>query len=335
MGSAQDELRALIGSYWKPHVITAAAQLGVADAMDGPGAAGDLAAKLSVDETALARLLRAMASIGLVEDLGGTFALTEVGACLRSDSPHSLKGMALHVGTQLSPAFADLAQCVKTGKPPEKIAHGPDGFAEFADKPEAAAVFNQSMVDNSRRFAAEAARAYDFTQFATIADVGGGYGAVLATLLKAAPKSTGCVLDLAHAQQGALALFDKEDVAGRARFVEASFFDPLPERADCYVLKYILHDWNDAYAQAIIRRVGEAAAASNGTVILIERIMPERFEAIPPHAVAAYGDLTMMLWDGKERTEREFRELLDHGNLTLTRMVPLPDNHFVIEARPR
>jgi hypothetical protein len=332
--SAPDELRALIGSYWKPHVITTAARLGIADAMDGQATAGELAAKLGADETALARLLRAMASIALVEDLGGTFALTELGACLRSDSPQSLKGMALHVGTQLSPAFAALAECVKTGKPPEGIAYGPDGFAEFADKPEAAAVFNQAMVDNSRRFSAEAAKAYDFGQFATIADVGGGYGSVLATLLKAAPASSGFVLDLAHARSGAEALFAGEGVSDRARFVEASFFEALPETAECYVLKYILHDWNDVYAEAIVQRVGEAVARSGGTVMLIERIMPERFEATAPHAIAAYGDLTMMLWDGKERTEREFRALLAKGNLALTRTVPLPDNHFLIEARP-
>ncbi|MBS1240404.1 MAG: hydroxyneurosporene methyltransferase [Proteobacteria bacterium] len=336
MAGAQDNLRELIGAYWKPHVVTAAAQIGLADAMDGPSAAPELARTLSVDPAALARLLRAMASLGLVDDLGdGRFALTETGACLRADGPHSLKGMALHVGTQLSPAFAALAECVRSGKPPAGIAYGPDGFAEFADRPAEAAIFNQSMVDNSRRFAVEAAAAYDFTQFATIADVGGGYGAVLATLLKAAPRSTGCVLDLAHAEAGALALFEQEGVADRARFVEASFFDPLPESADCYVLKYILHDWNDAYAAAIVQRVGEAAARTGATVILIEKIMPERFEPSPGHAKAAQGDLTMMLWDGKERTEREFAELLAKGNLALTRTVPLPDNHFVIEAKPR
>ena len=123
-------------------------------------------------------------------------------------------------------------------------------------------------------------------------------------------------------------------MSDRARFVEASFFEPLPEAADIYVLKYILHDWNDAYAEQIVRRVGEAAAVNDAAVILVERIMPERFEASAPHAIAAYGDLTMMLWDGKERTEREFAALLAHGNLALTRTVPLPDNHFVIEARP-
>lgn len=334
--SPQDQLRELIGSYWKPHVVACAARLGVADALgEGSSSAGELAAGLGVDSEALARVLRAMASLGLVRDGGdGRFALTETGQCLRSDSPQSLRGMALHVATQLSPAFAALAECVREGRPPEFIKYGPDGFAEFADKPEDAAIFNQSMVDNSRRIASEAAAAYDFTRFATIMDVGGGYGAVLATLLKAAPKAEGCVLDLGHAREGALKLFEAEGVGTRARFVEASFFEPLPETADCYVLKYILHDWNDAYAGQIVARVGEAAGKSGGTVILVERIMPECFEARSDHAKAAQGDLTMMLWDGKERTEAEFRALLAKGNLSLTRTVPLPDNHYVIEAIP-
>jgi len=335
--SPQDRLRDLIGFTWKPHVVTAAAKLGLADAMGREAVHVDtLASQVGADAESLARLLRAMAAIGLVRDDGeGRFALTDVGECLRADSPQSLKGMALHVGTQIAPALAQLAECVATGAPPEGIAHGPDGFAEFADKPAEAAIFNQSMVDNSRRFAALAVDAYDFTRFATIADIGGGYGAVLATLLKAAPRATGCVMDLAHPRDGALALFAREGLTERARFVTASFFDPLPETADCYVLKYILHDWNDAYAEQIVARVGEAAARNGGTVVLIERIMPDRFEALPDHAKAAQGDLSMMLWGGKERTRAEFEALFAKGNLALTQAVPLPDNHFVIEARPR
>jgi len=337
MSESQDQLRELIGSYWKPYVVTCAAQLGIADAMGGEAVAADeLAEKLSLDPQALARLLRAMAALGLVSDEGsGSFALAEMGQCLRAESPQSLKGMALHVGTQLTPAFAALAECVREGRPPDFVKYGPDGFAEFADKPDAAAIFNQSMVDNSRRIAADAAAAYDFTRFAAIMDVGGGYGAVLATLLKAVPGATGCVLDLGHAREGALELFERDGVEARARYVEASFFDEFPETADCYVLKYILHDWNDSHAERIVARLGEAVAKTGGTVVLIERIMPERFVPSAAHAKAAQGDLTMMLWDGRERTEREFAALLAHGNLGLTRIVPLPDKHFVIEAIPQ
>lgn len=337
MSDVASDLRRTLLSHWQPHAISCAAQLGLADALgDAASTADDLAPDIGADAAALHRFLRALAAIGLVEDRGDqTFALTEKGALLRRDHPQSLRGMALHVGTQLSPAHARLAECVRSGKPPAGIKYGPDGFAELNEDPAAAAIFNQAMVDNSRRIAAEAAQAYDFARFAAVMDVGGGYGAALAEVLKAAPGAAGCVLDLEHAHEGAEALFAREGIADRARFVGASFFEPLPETADCYLLKYILHDWADEPARRIVERVGEAAASSNGTVVLIEKMMPETVSESADHAVALYGDMTMMLWDGKERTERQFAELLAHGDLALTCTVPLADNHFVIEARPR
>jgi hypothetical protein len=335
VSGAQDELRSLIGSYWQPHAAIAAARLDLADAFEGECRAEDLAERLGADPVALGRFLRALAAIGLVRDHGdGLFSLTGTGERLRADHPESLKGMALHVGTQLMPAYAGLHECVAQGHPPEGVRYGPDGFAELGNDPVAAAVFNQAMVDNSRRFGAEAARAYDFGQFSTIMDVGGGYGAVLAEILKAAPEARGCVFDLGHAREGALHLFGAEGVADRARYVTGSFFEEFPETADAYVLKYILHDWDEEHATRIVERLGEAARKSGGTVLLIEKILPDRVEARPDHAMAMQGDMTMMLWNGRERSEPEFRDLLAHGGLTLTRALPLSDNHFLIEARP-
>lgn len=336
MSAPQDDLRALIGSYWKPQMAIAAARLGLADAMDRtPQGAAAIAESIGADREALTRFLRALASVGLVQDEGDSrFSLTAAGERLRSDHPESLKGMALHVGTQLLPAFMQLHDCVQTGKPPADIRYGPDGFADLNDDPAAAAVFNQAMVDNSRRFVTEAAAAYDFARFGTIMDVGGGYGAVLSGLLKAAPQATGCVLDMAHARAGAESYFSAEGVSDRARFVTASFFDPLPEQADCYVLKYILHDWADEPARQIVSRVGDAARQSGGTVAIIEKLMPARVEHSAGDAIALYGDMTMMLWDGRERTREQFEELLAHGGLALTRTVLLSDNHHIIEAVP-
>ena len=314
--AAQADLRAMIAAYWRPHAIACAASLGLAEAMGNASCdAGELAAGLGVDPLALRRFLRALTAIGLVRDEGdGRFSLTGTGACLAGDHPLSLKGMALHVATQLSPAFAQLATCVRTGAPPPGVKHGTEGFADFADNSVAAA--------------------YDFTRFSTIMDVGGGYGAVLATLLAGAPQARGCVVDLDHARAGAERLFAAQGVAERARFLPASFFDPLPELADAYLLKYIVHDWPDAEACAILARVGAAAAKSEGTVLLIERILPDQAHATREDETAFYGDMTMMLWNGRERTEAEFRDLLARGGLALTRTVPLSDNHFVIEARP-
>ena len=317
-------------------MVTAAARLGLADAFDGDTADGKvLAGKLNADPLALERFLRALASIGLIDDRGeGCFALTPMGERLRGDHPESLKGMALHVGTQLSPAFARLHDTLFTGLPPEQISYGPHGFAELDENPDAAAIFNQAMVDNSRRFAQRAAEIYDFTKFASIMDVGGGYGAVLAELLRAAPGARGVILDLAHARDGAARLLDQAGVSDRARYVTGSFFDQFPETADAYMLKYILHDWDDEHARLIVQRVGEAAAKSGDTVLLIEKILPERVQADADHAVALYGDMTMMLWNGRERTEAQFAEMLQYGGLALTRTLPLADNHFLIEARP-
>ena len=326
----------MIGDYWRPHVVASAARLGLADAMGNQTlSAEEIGQALPADAKALRRLLRALAAIGLVRDEGNDrFSLTPVGDCLRADSPSSLRGMALHVATQLSPAFAELDACVRTGSPPPGIRHGTDGFSDLNNDPDAAAIFNQAMVDNSRRFATEAAQAFDFSSFRTVIDVGGGYGAMLAGLLRAIPDLKGAVLDLPHAEAGAQALFEREGVASRARFRAASFFEPLPETADCYVLKYILHDWPDSEAEAILRQVGNAARVSDGTILIIEKLMPERIAADAGHAIATYGDLTMMLWNGKERTEAEFAELCSRSGLTMTGACPLTDNHFLIEARP-
>ncbi|MGC1269655.1 MAG: methyltransferase [Croceibacterium sp.] len=336
--AAQGELRAMLAGYWRPHAAVAAVRLGVADAMPADGsdiAAGDVATAVGADPVALNRFLRALSSIGLVRDCGaGHFALTPVGACLRGDHPQSLKGMALHVGTRLSPAMANLHLCVRDGHPPAGVSYGPGGFAELKQDAVAAAIFNQSMADNSRRIAGEAAAAYDFTRFGTIIDVGGGYGAVLAQLLKAAPAATGSVLDLEHAREGAEKLFAAEGLADRAHFTTASFFEPFPEQADAYVLKYILHDWDEDHARRIVAQLGDAARASNGTVVIIEKVMPEQVEPRDDHAIALQGDMTMMLWNGCERTEAGFADLLAHGGLALTATVPLADNHYVIEARP-
>ncbi|GAA0271044.1 methyltransferase [Alteraurantiacibacter aestuarii] len=334
MSDAAADLRAMIAAYWKPHAICAAARLGLADALgDASLDAATLAAKIDADAANLERFLRALASIGIVLDKGdGTFALTEMGQRLRADHAESLRGMARHVGTQLSPSFAQLTECVAKGRPPEGIAYGTQGFDDLNDDAKAAAIFNQAMVDSSRRFAAEAVQAYDVTGFASFADIGGGHGMVLAELLKAAPDATGFVLDLPHAEEGAKALFARQGVADRARFVGGSFFDPITHAADCYMLKYILHDWDDEHARQIIRRVGAAARDHGATVLLIERILPETVQERGDHAIAMYGDMTMMLWNGRERTKAQFEQLLAEGDLVLTRTAALSDNHYVIEA---
>jgi hypothetical protein len=329
------DARALLRDHWKAPTIAAAASLGLADRLDGPRQAEDLASDLGAHPLATYRLLRALAALGLVEHRNdGSFALTDAGTVLRTDDPASVRGMARHVGGMLLPAFLQLDTCVRTGAPPPDILSGPDGFAALVDNPTEAHIFNQSMVDNSRRIAGRAIEAYDFSRFAHVMDVGGGYGAVIATLLQRRPTLRGSILDMAHAREGALAYLEREGVADRAEFIEGSFFEAIPAGPDCYLLKYILHDWDDAHAERIVVRLGETARAGEATVILIERILPDRFEQDGEHQGAAAADLTMMLWNGRERTRSEFESLLACGGLRLTRAVPIGEAHYVIEAEP-
>ncbi len=328
-------VRELLGGFWKTEVVSAAASLGLADVMGGePWTAAPLAEKVGAHPGSLYRLLRAMAALGLAtHHPDESFTLTGAGLALTSGAEGSLRGMALHVGTLLAPAFCKLGDSVRSGTPPPFVKHGPDGFAELNDDPKAAHIFNQAMVDGSRRIAAMAAKAHDFGRYATVMDVGGGYGAVLATLLRHVPALTGSVLDLEHAQAGAAALFAEDGVAERARFIAASFFDPIPAEADCYLLKYIIHDWADDYAERILARVAEAAKASNAPVLLIERVLPDRIEANPAHAGAIQGDLTMMLWGGKERTAAEYRALFAKAGLELTDITPIGEGFDLIQAQ--
>jgi hypothetical protein len=328
------DARSLLRDYWKAPVIAAAASLGLADHIEDEVDGALLAHKLGVDEPSLLRLVGALATLGLIEDRGsGRFALTDEGRTLRSDSPQSIVGMARHVGSMLLPAFLQLGDCVRSGSPPPDIKHGPEGFAALIDNPHDAHIFNQSMVDGSRRIAERAADAYDFSGFRNVMDVGGGYGAVLAVLLKRHPLLQGSILDLPHARRGAEAYLAAEGVADRAAFIEGSFFEPIPTGSDCYLLKYIIHDWNDSYARQIVVHVGDAARGSNATLILIERILPDRFVDDPGHGAAAASDLTMMLWGGRERTEAEFARLFADAGLALTGTTPIGEEHYVIEAR--
>ena len=329
-------LRAHLSGYWKAQVAAAAAQLGLPEKISGRTIdTASLASELKVHPDSLFRFLRAMAALGLARDEGNQrFSLTAAGELLKPDVPGSLRGMALHIGTLLWPAWGQLAEAVRTGAPPPGIKHGPHGFAELNTEPEQAAIFNQSMVDGSKRIAALASDAYDFSKFKCVMDVGGGYGAVLAGVLQSNPKLQGLILDLPHAENGAKAYLAAQGVAERARYIIGSFFDEIPAEADCYLLKFIIHDWNDGYARKIIARVGEAARKTRGTVILLERPLPERIEQREDHAGAVQGDLTMMLWDGKERTIADYRALLEGAGLKLTSTVPIGDGFSAIEGWP-
>ncbi len=325
----------LATSYWVPQAIHAAAALGVADALaGGPKRSAEVARAVDAHPEALARLMRALVVLELctVTD-DGAFALTPLGDCLRSDTHDSVRSWVLLIGgAQCWSSWGRLAECVRTGRSVPAL-EGRDTWVERSDDPAASAVFNQSMVQLTRHLAGAIAVSYDFGGFRTIVDVGGGYGALLPPILKANSGLRGMVFDLPRCADGARALAAKTGVADRCEFVGGDFFkDPLPS-ADAYLIKSVIHDWDDERSVAILRSIA-AAMGPESVLLVVEPIVPERPGTSPLESMLAFSDLNMLVvTGGRERTEAEFRTLIERAGLRPMRTVPTPATMSLIEGR--
>jgi hypothetical protein len=345
MTSAQQHVSQMIGGFWAAQVACAAAALSLPDRMAaGPMSAEDLAAACEAHAPSVRRLLRAMASLGLaVQESDGRFALTEAGGFLRADAPGSVRGRALFTGDMLWKQFGDLTHQVKTGGRTQAMVSGAEGFEALKNDPPRLHAFQQAMAESSMLAARDAMKAWDFGRFARVLDLGGGYGGVLAELLKAHPRQTGAVFDLPFLKEGAEGYLAKAGVAERGRFLGGSFFEGAPGGFDLIVMKYIVHDWGDGEARAILGRAREAAGqdatgqdatGQGATLALIEQVVPDTIAATPEHQAVIRADLTMMGMGGQERTAHEYRALLADSGWRLEAIVPCGPLFSVIEARP-
>ena len=325
----------MISSVWVPQTVCAAAQLGVADAM-GAGAHGadDLAPKLGVHPRALYRLLRAMTALELTtQGADGRFTLTATGACLRSDAPDSVRAWALLWGSEMMwRPWGHLADCVRTGEMAPKLLDGFDStFDYMATHPEQQAIFNRSMLELTRGVAAALPGFYDFSGVRSVMDVGGGFGALLPPLLRALSQLRASVYDLPVCADGARKLFAEEGLAERFEFVSGDFFESVPAGADVYLLKSVIHDWDDAKSRRILENV-RRALRPEARLLLLEWPLPERVTAADSNMVSV--DLNMLVMvGGMERTEREYKELLASAGLRTARVLPTPAM-TVFEAVP-
>jgi len=329
------QLSRMITSYWVPQSIHAAAELGIADALaGGPKRSDEIARAVDANPDAVHRLLRALVALELcaVGD-DGAFALTPLGACLRSDTSDSVRAWALLLGSEQHwRSWGRLVDCIRTGRSVPEL-EGRDTWVEPSNDPGASTNFNQSMVQLTRHIAGAVAVSYDFSAFRTIVDVGGGFGALLPPILKANPELRGIVFDLPRCRDGARALAEKTGVAGRCEFVGGDFFtDSLP-KADAYIIKSVIHDWDDERSVAILRTI-RAAMGPEARLLVVEPILPERPGSSPFDAMLAHTDLNMLVvTGGRERTEADFRRLIERAGLRTARILPTPATMSIIEGR--
>lgn len=311
-------------SLWVPQAIHAAAELGIADALaEGPLSASDVASRLRTHSDATARLLDALAVLGLVERRAGTFALSELGRYLCDGADGSRRAWArLMGGEHVWRAWGRLTDCVRTGKAAWTATSGErtsetETFDALSADPEAAAVFHRAMADGTRGAAPAIVEAAELRDARSVVDVGGGHGELLAAALTAHPELRGRVFDLAHAEAGAKALFAARGVEARASFIAGDLFAEDPPAADVLLLKSVIHDWDDARSVAILRRCA-AAIGERGRLVVVEPPAPEPGSEVPESFawIVAFSDLNMLVnTGGRERTAAEYTRLLEQAGL--------------------
>ena len=295
-----------------------------------PRTAEELAVATGAQPAALHRLLRALTGLEVVTVDGDRFALTPLGRSLCA-GPHSAAETAIFMGgPAVWSAWGALGDSVVDGQAAFRHAHGMGLFGYLSAHPEEMAAFQALMSAQSRLQTPAVLAAYDFTQARTIVDVGGGQGAFLAALLAAHPAARGVLFDQPDVVAGSGPVLAR--VAPRCEVAPGDFFHTVPAGADTYVLKLVLHDWDDARATRILRNVRDAIIAG-GRLIIIEAVMPPGNE----YHHAKFLDVNMLVLSegGRERTEEEYRMLLDEAGFTLTRVIPTPAPLSVVEATSR
>ena len=321
----------LLMGAWVAQTITAAADLGIADALaDGPASSEELARQLNADADALRRMLRALIGIGIFRQRrDGRYELTPLADTLRTDSPVSMAGMARWVGSpQHREHWSHLSDAMRSGSAIVPRLRGKPIFDYLAGEPELADIFNSAMTGVSDFAIAPVIAAYDFNHFNTITDIGGGHGRLLAAILESAAQTSGVLFDLPEVVAKAPALLRKHGVEQRVQIVGGSFFDSAPAGADAYVLKNVIHDWPDEHAVRILRTV-RAAARPGARILLIEFVIPEHDRNFHGKWV----DLEMLVVaNARERTAAEYGRLFSQAGLRLDRVVNTASPINVIEA---
>ena len=334
-GKASELIR-LVNSGPMTQALCVAAELHIPDLLTaGPKHAEELAEATGTHAPSLHRLMRALTTLDIcVEREDGSFGLTATGSVLCADASNSLRSWTILCGKYLWPSAGDLLHSIRTGETAGQRVGQPNRFKFLESDKEAAAIFDHAMAEISRLVAGEVLSCCSFDGVQRIVDVGGGSGGLLAAVLKAHSQLHGVLFDLPHVVLGAKAGLAKAFPADRCELVAGDFFELIPTGGDVYLLKAVLHDWDDEQSAVILRNC-RRAIPSNGRLILIERAVPERFEGNPIHHAIARMDLHMLVeFGGKERTEAEFRNLLEGAGFKLSGVVATSTEFSILEAMP-
>ena len=325
------EMLRMLNAFLTVQAIYVAASLRVPDLLAaGPQSVDELAAATKADPSALHRLLRMLTGPGVFrEEADGRFAITPLGATLRSDSSDSVREWALFVGApEMWAVWAGLRESVMSGEASFPAVHGAPMWEYIAARPSLGDAFDGWMTRQSTQHNSALVAAYDFSRFRLVADVGGGRGSTLAAVLGAHPSLRGVLLDLPQVVARTAPL-DEAGVAHRCKVMGGDMLRAVPTGADAYLVKRVLMDWSDADSTTILRHCA-GAMAKGGKVLVVEMLMPTGNDPSPAKAF----DILMLLNQpgGRIRTEGELRDLFTGAGLRVSRVLPTASPNSILEG---
>lgn len=328
------QLMQMVMGCFVSQAVSVAARLGIADLVrDNPKSVRELAEATETHERSLYRLLRSLASVGVfAETEEKVFALSPLAEPLLSNRAGSVRDAAIFIGADWHwSVYSAMMHSVKTGEAAWKQVHGAEAFPYFRQNPDEYEIFNRAMSSFSAMAmpVVEAANNENvFDGAKTLVDIAGGHGTLLAGFLRANPQLEGILFDLPEVITGAPEYLEKENIGERVEIVSGDFFESVPENCDVYMMKHIIHDWDDERAVKILKNIARAMNA-DGKVLIVELVIPT---GNTPHA-GKIMDLEMLVSPGGvERTEAEYRELLAQAGLKLVRVIPSQSPLSIVEA---
>jgi hypothetical protein len=323
----------MLAGRWVSAAISTVAKFAIADHLEsGPKSAKELASLTGTNEDALYRLLRATASFGIFTELeDGRFDQTPLSEPLRSAANPCLRNMAMmFLDDWFTRDWSQLPWCVQTGKSATYTVFGKSPWEVFRDQPDQAVNFNNAMTDMSQADSPAIAGAYDFSQFDHIVDVGGGMGLLLASVLRSAPALRGTLNEMPSVAEQAAVSPILEPFSDRCRVEAGNFLESVTAGADAYMMKHIIHDWDDEHSKTILVNC-RRAIKPGGKLLVIDQVVGPRNQP----GLAKLMDLEMLVNPGGlERTEDQWHKLFEASGFRLTQIIRTPVPQCIIEGVP-
>lgn len=327
------QLIQMSSAYWISRVVHAAAKLGLADQLaKGPKTAAELAGPTRTHAPSLHRLMRTLASLGVLTERGAQgFALTPLGEALKTGAPGSARATLLTFGSPtFLRAFESIMYSLETGATAFEKVMGMPVFEYLGQHPEEASLFSETMVGFHGAEPPAVAAAYDFSAFMTVVDVGGATGNMLAAILTRHAGPRGVLFDMPHVVGDAPALLKERGVDKRVTIEPGDFFKTVPAGGDAYLLSHVIHDWNEEQCLTILGHCRKAMKPDS-RLLIVEMVLPA---GDTPHPGKVLDMVMLVIPGGQERTEAEYALLLGKAGFRLTRVVPTASAVSVVEAVP-